>query len=136
MSMSNESRVHTLESANALLPTVTPMLEQLRDDYRHLTELKSEIAAQVTMLEMNGMVMMAHRSEIVINDAAMRMKHALGELYALGIEVKNIEWGLIDFLSERDGRLVYLCWKLGEGEIAYWHDLDAGFAGRQPIADE
>lgn len=133
MSMSNESRLHTLESANALLPAVTPTLERLRDDYLHLTRLKQTIATEVSTLEAHGMVMVAHRSENAVNEAAVRMKTALGELYALGIEVKNLEWGLIDFLSERDGRLVYLCWKLGEGPIAYWHDLDAGFAGRQPI---
>lgn len=133
MSMSDEPRLHTLESANALLPVVIPTLERLRDDYQHLTALKSDIAAQVATLESRGMVMVAHRAEIAINEAAVRMKTALGELFALGIEVKNLEWGLIDFLAERDGRLVYLCWKLGEGPISYWHDLDAGFAGRQPI---
>jgi hypothetical protein len=131
--MNNESQLYTLESANALLPVITPTLERLRDDYLHLTELKNEIAVEVSTLESRGMVMVAHRSEIAINDAALRIKTALGELFARGIEVKNIEWGLIDFPSERDGRIVYLCWKLGEGSIAFWHDLDAGFAGRQPI---
>jgi hypothetical protein len=134
--MSNGPRLYTLDSANALLPTVIPMLERLRDDYRHLAMLNNEIAAEVAMLERHAIVMMAHRAEGAINETAQRMKDVLGELYALGVEVKDIESGLIDFLSEREGRLVYLCWRLGEDHIAYWHDLDAGFAGRQPIEDE
>jgi hypothetical protein len=134
--MNNDPQLYTLESANALLPTVIPKLEQLRDDYLRLTELKNEIAVEVSTLEARGMVMVAHRSEIAINDAALRMKTALGELFTLGIEVKNLEWGLIDFPAERDGRIVYLCWKLGEGPIAFWHELDAGFAGRRPIDGE
>lgn len=136
--MSNEPaepRLHTLESANQLLPTVIPVLDRLRDDYRDLVKLKNDISAQVSALSTQGMVVVAHRSEATINEKSLRMKNALAELYALGIEVKSIEWGLIDFLAERDGRLVYLCWKLGEGAIEYWHDLDAGFAGRQPIEE-
>lgn len=128
-----EPRLHTLESANDLLPSVIPMLERLRDDYRDLVGLKNEISAQVSALSSQGLFVVAHRSEATINEKSLRMKNTLAELFVLGIEVKNIEWGLIDFLAERDGRLVYLCWKLGEGRIEYWHDIDAGFAGRQRI---
>ena len=52
---------------------------------------------------------------------------------ALGVELKGIEQGLVDFPTMRDGRVVYLCWQLGEGTIAYWHEIDAGFSGRQPL---
>jgi hypothetical protein len=52
---------------------------------------------------------------------------------ALGIEIKDINTGLIDFWSKRDGREVYLCWRYGEPCVEYWHDIDAGFAGRQPL---
>ena len=55
------------------------------------------------------------------------------ELIELGLEPKGGPEGLVDFPSEMDGRLVYLCWKIGEPEVAHWHDLDAGFAGRQPL---
>jgi hypothetical protein len=51
----------------------------------------------------------------------------------MGVELKDIEEGLVDFRSMRDGRIVYLCWRQGEDTIAFWHELDAGFAGRQPL---
>ena len=56
-------------------------------------------------------------------------------LDALGVEPKGIETGLIDFPTMRGGRVVYLCWKLGEGPIAYWHEVEAGFAGRRSLED-
>jgi hypothetical protein len=55
------------------------------------------------------------------------------ELEKLGVELKSMEEGLVDFYHERDGKLVYLCWKLGEETIEFWHDLDSGYAGRQPL---
>lgn len=55
------------------------------------------------------------------------------ELKHLGIETKSVTEGLVDFPAIMEGRKVYLCWKLGEPEVAYWHELDAGFRGRQPL---
>ena len=63
----------------------------------------------------------------------MEMQKALDELDGLGVQLKDIDQGLVDFPSRRDGRVVYLCWRLGEETIAWWHDVDTGFAGRQPL---
>ena len=58
----------------------------------------------------------------------------ISELEALGVQLKDLDRGLIDFPSLRDGRVVLLCWQLGEGdELEWWHDMDAGFAGRTPL---
>jgi hypothetical protein len=57
----------------------------------------------------------------------------MSELDGIGVQLKRIDDGLVDFPSERDGRVVNLCWRLGEDTIAWWHELDAGFAGRQPL---
>ena len=62
-----------------------------------------------------------------------RLQEFVGELNELGVEAKGAVEGLVDFPCELDGRLVYLCWKLGEPEVLYWHDLDSGFSGRQPL---
>ena len=62
-----------------------------------------------------------------------RLNELLAEINGLGCELKGLDEGLIDFPTERDGRTVYLCWRLGEERIAYWHELDTGFAGRQPL---
>jgi hypothetical protein len=61
------------------------------------------------------------------------IQHNLRRLQALGIEVKDINHGLVDFPARRDDRDVYLCWRYDEPSITHWHDLDAGFAGRQPL---
>ena len=58
----------------------------------------------------------------------------MSELEALGVQLKDFDRGLVDFPSLRDGRVVLLCWQLGEGdELEWWHDMDAGFAGRTPL---
>jgi hypothetical protein len=62
-----------------------------------------------------------------------RLQAHLAAVQALGIEVKDIERGLIDFRHQREGRDVYLCWMLGEQDIAWWHPVETGFAGRQPL---
>lgn len=56
------------------------------------------------------------------------------ELDALGIELKDPRLGLVDFPSETNGRRIVLCWRLGERDVQYWHEVDAGYAGRQPLA--
>ena len=68
-------------------------------------------------------------------DAAMdRLKDLVDELSGIGCELKDYQTGLIDFVGRHQGRDIYLCWKLGEEKIAYWHELNAGFAGRKPIS--
>jgi hypothetical protein len=57
----------------------------------------------------------------------------MAELIGLGIQVRDPQTGLIDFLSERDGEEIFLCWRLGEDAVAWWHPIDSGFAGRQPL---
>jgi len=66
-------------------------------------------------------------------EAALTMTRGLGRIEEWGIVVRDLDQGLCDFPSERDGRVVYLCWRLGEERIAWWHDIHAGFAGRQPL---
>jgi hypothetical protein len=63
----------------------------------------------------------------------LRLQGYVEELRDLGVEPKGAIEGLVDFPAQIDGRLVYLCWKLGEPEVLYWHEIDAGFAGRQPL---
>jgi hypothetical protein len=67
--------------------------------------------------------------------AALRFSKALGQLDHWGIVVRDLDEGLCDFPADRQGRLVYLCWKLGEDSIGFWHEVDEGFAGRQPVDD-
>lgn len=62
-----------------------------------------------------------------------QLNERLARLNAWGVELKGLDEGLLDFPSDRDGRVVYLCWRLGEDHIAWWHEIDVGFADRQPL---
>ena len=62
-----------------------------------------------------------------------RLDALIHKILGTGVQIKDINIGLLDFSAERDGREVYLCWKYGEDDIAFWHEIDAGYAGRQPI---
>jgi hypothetical protein len=102
---------------------------------RELDSLGAELDTLLGVSESNG-----HASAgrvLVVREqtakAAAALDGLLRQVQELGVEVKGIEQGLVDFPSLREGRLVYLCWQAGEDRVMYWHDLDAGFAGRQPL---
>jgi hypothetical protein len=68
-----------------------------------------------------------------VEEAASTLSDMARQITNLGCELKGIDEGLIDFRALREGREVYLCWRLGEERIAFWHDIEAGFGGRQPL---
>lgn len=121
-----EIRTFTLEEATELLPDVRALVEQLRDAHEVMEDRHDSVMA--TSPTNGGGA--AHQAFL----EASRTSHgALEELKRLGIVVRDPANGLIDFPSIRDGRMVYLCWKLGEDAIAWWHPTETGFAGRQPL---
>jgi hypothetical protein len=69
-----------------------------------------------------------------LDAAVARLEELVDELSNVGVELKDCETGLVDFVGRHDGRDVYLCWKLGEERITHWHELNAGFAGRKPVS--
>jgi hypothetical protein len=115
-----------IEEANALLPTIVPLLEGLRDAQATMAELHD----QVTDSSVGNGGGSAGKDFLEASQTAGR---ALSELNALGIQVRDPDSGLIDFPSERDGEEIFLCWRLGEDSVAWWHPVDSGFAGRQPL---
>jgi hypothetical protein len=124
-------RLFTRAEANALLPSLIPILTRLRDNLQELMAEKVRIARLALQ---GGVVLEAARAA---EERIERLESSLAEdiwmIQALGVELKAIDQGLIDFPTLRDGRVVYLCWKLGEGSIRYWHEVDDGFSGRQPV---
>jgi hypothetical protein len=127
------TKLFTVAEANALLPEIVPILIELRDLKGQLDAAKSTLDRLTPVMRGNGHGAEAIVLERQLADLMVRIVPALKHIAGLGVEIKDLDQGLIDFRSVRDGRIVYLCWRLGEDEIAYWHDLDAGFAGRQPI---
>ncbi len=125
----------TREEAEALLPAITIVLETIQGCGMKLRELEQDLAELHAQAANNGHHLHARiatlQKSLVQQTNVLRT--ALHELQTFGCELKDPDTGLIDFLSLRDGQEIYLCWRLGEERIAFWHDLDTGFAGRQPL---
>jgi hypothetical protein len=119
-------RLFTVEEANAALPALAPLLETLRDAQRAMAERQDEVLSSATG---NGGGAIGRE----FLEASQEAGRATAEINELGILVRDPESGLVDFPAERDGDEVFLCWRLGEDAIAWWHPTDTGFAGRQPL---
>lgn len=125
-------KLFTVEEANRMLPVVRPKLEAMRAHYEILASLRPAVKEAATAGQANGGGGMPSGSHYV--KALYEVGKITTELNAAGVELKDYTRGLIDFPSMRDGRVVLLCWQLGEGDrIEWWHDVEAGFAGRQPL---
>jgi hypothetical protein len=133
MSATRKKHLFTVEQANATLPLVRVIVRDiaalantLREQHRRLARLQegpdSAMAAELEPLIAE------------IEAAQEQMRHHEQELEQLHVELKDHFTGLIDFRGRVDGREVYLCWRLGEPEVGHWHELDAGFMGRQKLA--
>ena len=127
----------TASEANELLPKVKLLVERLQGLQHSIIQTNHQLDEAVRKLAQgNGYPVQAVREE-VRQLTAQQLKlietfqSALKELEGLGAQVKDVTKGLIDFYSLRNDELVFLCWKLGEEHIQFWHTLEAGFAGRQ-----
>lgn len=124
----NHSRHYSLEEANAALGWVADTIERLR---RARVELGDE-AARDALAEagpQNG----GGSAGRVISEAFLELRAGLARLQENEVVLRDLDRGLVDFPSLRQGREVYLCWLEGEAEIGFWHDLETGFAGRRPL---
>jgi len=128
-------KVYTPGQANRALPLVRRIVEDVVRTHRRWRDVIQELQllppgarergdARVPALEREA-AGLAHELEAFER-----------ELDALGVALKDRQMGLVDFLGEEEGRPVWLCWRLGEPAVQYWHDLDAGFAGRRPLPSE
>ena len=130
-------KLFTLQEANALLPRVRGIVARLQEIYVLFQQYAEGGSHPASLQRTNGHPKLEPASALpqlreiqALRDEAEALIKAIVEL---GVALKDIEQGLIDFPTERDGRIVYLCWKHGEDEIRFWHELDTGFAGRQPL---
>lgn len=124
-------KIFSVEEANALLPEVRPMLVSIRRGRSRLLAYEDVAKHAAAGAELGGGGMINGGRYVNI---LMKIASQTSELDTLGIQLKDYERGLIDFPSLRDGRVVLLCWHLGDGDqIEWWHDVEAGFAGRQPL---
>ncbi len=129
-------RLFTLPEAEALLPRITPILEAIRDARRAVAAGEAELDRLLAPTRSNGHGVdpsKLEESRAATMRAMAELRARSAELDALGVELKDPDTGLVDFQSRRQGRIVYLCWRLGEPRIDWWHELDAGFAGRRRL---
>lgn len=122
-------RTFTPEQANALLEELRPLLEQARQARLQLIAIDPALEPALARAGGNGGGRVAGEAATLME----RVRQTVQRIQAYGVLVKDLEQGLLDFPSERQGRIVLLCWKAGEARVAHWHDLDSGFAGRQPL---
>ena len=122
-------RHFTVEEANGLLGRVEPALRSLREARDRLTDAELHEALSEAAPANGG-----GEPGREVGQAFLEVRALLAELQGLGIVVRDIDRGLIDFPAIRDGREVYLCWELDEGDVAFWHELESGFRGRRPLA--
>jgi hypothetical protein len=118
----------TVEQANAALPHVKPLLQKLRDARDMLTDEQAHEALTDSAPSNGG-----GDPGTQVGEAFLEVRRLLLTLGEGGIVVRDIDRGLIDFPAIRDGREVYLCWELGEDDVAWWHELDAGYGGRNSL---
>jgi hypothetical protein len=128
------NRLFTLDEALALLPTVRQLLTEIQGAKQELDAASAELDRLLGLTGGNGhLAADVASTRDAVRSAGGRIEALSGELDDLGVQLKGIDEGLIDFPSERDGRVVLLCWRLGEETIAWWHEIETGFAGRQPL---
>ena len=124
-------KLFTIEEANALLPSVREILKRIQLSHGRMATYRESAKLAAAGAEQGGGGMEGGgRYALVLTTFSTQMS----ELEALGVQLKDFDRGLVDFPSLRDGRVVLLCWQLGEGdELEWWHDMDTGFGGRTPL---
>ena len=122
-------KLFTLEEANSLLPELRRLFDSIKSERVVLRRFAAEAKRAHQHASEGGGTTAGSQYANALFTVMDRMQ----TIHSLGVEIKDIERGLCDFPALREGRVVYLCWVLGEDCIEWWHDLESGFAGRQPL---
>jgi hypothetical protein len=124
-------KLFTIQEANALLPSVRTIVGKIQQAHRRVAQYRDEAKQAAEAAEKGGGGTSVGVAYAV---ALTELTSQIAQLEILGVQLKDFERGLVDFPSLRDGRVVLLCWQMGEGdELEWWHDVDTGFAGRTPL---
>jgi hypothetical protein len=122
-------KLFTVEEANALLPKIQELLDDLILHRNALREKAPHIEPILRAAGENG----GGRVGSEYGVEAYNLYLAIGRIRELGVLLKDLDMGLLDFPHEREGRIVFLCWHPPEERVEYWHEIEAGYAGRQPL---
>lgn len=134
----SDKRYFTVEEANSLIPAleihfskVMQLRAQLRVGYEQLEKLGAPPTAETLAIDAGPPELQRARGRF--RGLMEALTEALAAIEETGVQVKDLDIGLCDFLGQREGREVWLCWQYGEKQIGFWHDLETGFAGRRPL---
>ena len=133
--MSNQVRTFTVEEANQLIPALSELLVELKHKQNQVVDMEAQIDAlelvsegdDRSIAELNSLTEQHH-------ERVSEFYRAVDRIHNYGCLLKDVEIGLIDFYSVIDGKVVYLCWKLGEQSVGHWHDVEKGFPFRKPLS--
>jgi hypothetical protein len=130
-------RTFTLTEAQRLLPILESLLKTAISSKKLVEDVDGELQEIAHRVFLNGgtliRVVEVARRKAEREKAIQRAKDAVAEIHATGVQVKDLDIGLLDFPCKVEGEIVLLCWKLGETKITHWHSTEEGFAGRKPI---
>jgi hypothetical protein len=130
-------KLFTLDEAQALVPVLESLLKRAIEAKRAAEEINDELQALTQRIFASGGmhvdVAKVARQRTEMEAHIQRAKDAVQEIDAIGVQVKDLDTGLLDFPCMLDDEIVLLCWKMGETRITHWHTMDSGFAGRQPL---
>jgi hypothetical protein len=133
-------RSFTLDEAQSLLPVLESLLRNAIDGKKLIETVDAELQELAHRVFLSGgllvNIIQVARRKAEREKTIQRVKDTLAEIDATGVQVKDLDIGLLDFPCQVEGRTVLLCWKLGEKGITHWHDTSEGFAGRKPIDEK
>lgn len=130
-------KTFSLDEAQSLLPVLESLLKRAIEGKRVAEENEAKLHELRQRIFLSGgmlvNVLSTTRLRTEVDKSVQLAKDAVAEIDAIGVQVKDLDTGLLDFPHMIDGEIVLLCWKMGESRIDYWHTVEAGFRGRQPI---
>ena len=129
--------IFRLHEARGTLPRVGPLLKEMQKGKRRAQQASAIVDALHRTATGNGSGVHAdtREAEAHLRSAVERLQTLATELEGIGVQLKDLDRGLVDWVAEREGRYVLLCWLLGESTISWWHEPESGFAGRQAITE-
>jgi hypothetical protein len=124
-----DERIFTLAEAQSLLPRLRSLLTEIVEEWEHVRKLNPDVQKARDSAQYDGY----SKSGVEYVESVSHLMFLIHQIKDMGVILKDADKGLCDFPYLRQGRVVYLCWQLGEDEIQYWHDIETGFAGREPL---
>jgi hypothetical protein len=134
----NQLKVFTLKEANDILPQLTPKLQELRATREVILKLEVEIDTLELLADKNSNESLPPSVSKKVEEYTKlvnRFYALIDEIHETGCILKDVDIGLVDFYTLYKGKVVYLCWRLGEPEVGFWHDIGSGYSNRQKLED-